>query len=789
MSNTFTKPSDLVAGSTARAEDINNRVDASETGFDNVEAITNRTIKLPVGTVGDQLITESGPNRANKEVGFDASGNLVLISSAFQWRGDWATSTAYIKNDVVRDSSTKNVYAVTVAHTSGVLATDVTAAKLSLAINVVDVETAKTAAQTAQALSQDWAEKTTGAVTGTSYSSKHWATTGTVQTVSTNIADVNTTADNIASVNTVATNIVKVVKVADDLLEAISEIETVAADLQEVSSEIEVVGASITNVDTTAVNIASVNTVATNIANVNKVGAIDTSVSTVANNDANISTVAANTANISTIAGISTNVTAVAAIQADITTAAAISTNITTVAGNTANINTAAGISANITTAAGISANVTTVAGISADVTVVAGKSAQVTLLGTADAISDMNTLGTADAVSDMNTLAAISANVTTAAGISANITTAAGIAAAITTNATNIAAIQAADANATTATTQAGIATTKASEAAASETNSANTANNSATSATASSNSASAAAASLATFQGQYHGPLSSAPSSGVDSGDMYFNSSTGDMKVYNGASWQTIAPTVTTVNNDNWSGADLEVVHGGTGASSAPAARNNLGLEIGVDVQAYDATIMVDADIGSTVQAYDVDTAKLDAAANFTQTLQHGGSNVIVDSDIGTSVLSPTGDGSGLTGVLTPTGDGSGLTGIASGVSQYLTPNATVANYMVKAYEVAPNNFTPSDTWQCVDSATLHIVDIASIDISGEYLETSTTISTNHLFYDTLNIMADATITITSTGTVQGIAGVTGLEDSVATDVTASVITQAQLITSGVI
>ena len=44
----------------------------------------------------------------------------------------------------------------------------------------------------------------------------------------------------------------------------------------------------------------------------------------------------------------------------------------------------------------------------------------------------------------------------------------------------------------------------------------------------------------------------------------------------------------------------------------------------------------------IGTDVQAYDVDTAKYDAAtANFTGTLQNGGSNVVVDSDIGSTVL----------------------------------------------------------------------------------------------------------------------------------------------------
>ena len=133
--------------------------------------------------------------------------------------------------------------------------------------------------------------------------------------------------------------------------------------------------------------------------------------------------------------------------------------------------------------------------------------------------------------------------------------------------------------------------------------------------------------------------------------------------------------------VTNANFTGADLEVGKGGTGASSAGAARTALGLVVGTDVQAYDANIVVDGDIGTTVQGYDADTAKLDANANFTGTLQHNGSNVVVDTDVGPTVVpAPI-----LTGVSVTAADNTFYVASAGGITITLPASPSAGNYVI--------------------------------------------------------------------------------------------------------
>ena len=214
-------------------------------------------------------------------------------------------------------------------------------------------------------------------------------------------------------------------------------------------------GPSISSVTTVATQSANINTVAGISADVTTVAGIASNVTTVAGISSNVSAVGSIASNVTTVAGVASNVTTVAGIASDVTAVANISSdvaaveniksdvtavannasninsavsnasninsavsnasNINAAVSNASNINTVAGISANVTTVAGISSNVTSVAGIASNVTTVAGINTT-HLSNVSGVASNVALLGTSDAVSDLNTLAAISGDITSLA-------------------------------------------------------------------------------------------------------------------------------------------------------------------------------------------------------------------------------------------------------------------------------------------------------------------------------------------------------------------------------------
>ena len=131
-------------------EVINDALDKSAILHQQQQNELDRSIKFALtNTIGSLEITESATNRANKVMAFDGSGELTLLNEIGTYRGNWAASTAYVVRDLVKDTSTNNIFMCNAAHTSSgsqPLTTNTDSAKWDL---IVDAATATTSSTNA----------------------------------------------------------------------------------------------------------------------------------------------------------------------------------------------------------------------------------------------------------------------------------------------------------------------------------------------------------------------------------------------------------------------------------------------------------------------------------------------------------------------------------------------------------------------------------------------------------------------------------------------------------------
>ena len=77
----------------------------------------DRAIKVPI----DETTAPNLPNvtsRAGKILTFDSSGNPEAGDEIGDYKGNWAASTYYAKRDLVKDTSTNNIFRCNTSHTS-----------------------------------------------------------------------------------------------------------------------------------------------------------------------------------------------------------------------------------------------------------------------------------------------------------------------------------------------------------------------------------------------------------------------------------------------------------------------------------------------------------------------------------------------------------------------------------------------------------------------------------------------------------------------------------------------
>ena len=182
-----TQAIDYIANDPFPAESHEEGLDRATMTLQQVQEELNRAIKLSrTNTMTSTEFTNSATDRAGKVLGFDSAGELNVTAEIGSNKGNWSAGTAYVVRDIVKDTSTNNIFMINTAHTSSgsePLTTNANSAKYDL---LVDAATATTQASNA-------------ASSATAAASSATAAASSATTASTQASNASTSATNAAT--------------------------------------------------------------------------------------------------------------------------------------------------------------------------------------------------------------------------------------------------------------------------------------------------------------------------------------------------------------------------------------------------------------------------------------------------------------------------------------------------------------------------------------------------------------------------------------------------------------
>jgi hypothetical protein len=367
-----TQAIDYIANDPFPAESHEEGLDRATMTTQQVQEELNRSLKISrTNTMTSTEFTVGATDRANKVLSFDSSGELAVTQELGTFRGNWSASTAYQVRDLVKDTSTNNIFMANTAHTSSgsqPLTSNTDSAKWDL---IVDAATATTSSTSAANSATAAANSATASANSATASANSASAASTSETNAASSASTSSTqATNSANSATASANSASAAAATFDLFDdsylgAKSSNPTVDNDgnaLQDgalyfdtTNDVMKVYNLSTTTwlqLTPTVTNQNNINSAVANASNINAAVANASNINAAVSNASNINSAVSNASNINAVAGISTAITNVNNNSSNINSVNSNSTNINLTAGSITNVNNVGGSIASVNTAA-----------------------------------------------------------------------------------------------------------------------------------------------------------------------------------------------------------------------------------------------------------------------------------------------------------------------------------------------------------------------------------------------------------------------------------------------------